>query len=343
MERRVADATDVQVGRDLLSPESILGDLNPSSVGIIAQPGSQGIARGVMRSLGASGVEAAVRVIPDGESAKTLGVVEDVGLWLNERGLTRSDLIVAIGGGAATDLGGFVAATYLRGIDAVYVPTTLLCAVDAAIGGKSGVNLAGKNLIGAFRHPKRVVVDVDIISRTPVELIRSGAAEALKTGLIGDPELVAVLERDGLDADLGPVIERSINVKADIVEADFMEASIRLHLNYGHTIGHAVEVLMGISHGEAVAIGMVAAGRVSAELAGFADEQRQRELISALGLPTSAPGLDKTAARRLIGLDKKRDLQGLRMVLLAAIGEPEVVSVDAATVDAALDAITESP
>ena len=342
MELSVGTATRIVIGSEVLDAATLLGDLEPRRAAVVAQPGSQAVARGVARALRDVGVASDTRVVPDGEAAKTLGIVEDVGLWLNELGLTRHDLVVAVGGGAVTDLGGFVAATYLRGIDAVYVPTTLLGAVDAAIGGKTGVNLAGKNLVGVFRHPRRVVVDVAVVATNPPALIRSGSAEALKTGLVGDPELVALYERDGIDADVGEVVERAVAVKAEIVTEDFTESGRRMVLNYGHTVGHAVEVACGLSHGDAVAVGMVAAGRVSRLVAGFDGEDRQRRLIERLGLPVGVTDLDREEAVRLIGLDKKRGSEGLRMVVLTDVGSPEVIAVDAATVDAALDAITGS-
>jgi 3-dehydroquinate synthase len=280
-----------------------------------------------------------VRVLPDGESAKDLAVIEDLYRWMLDLGMTRSDTMVAVGGGALTDAAGYAAATYLRGIECSYVPTTVLGAVDAAIGGKTGVNLDGKNLVGAFRHPDRVVVDIDLLDRLPDPLKRDGLAEALKAGLIGDPDLLRILESGGIEADLEEVVGRAIAVKAAVVGRDFTEQGERAHLNYGHTIGHAVEVIGGFGHGEAVAIGMVAAGRASAAECGFGDEDRQRAAIDLLGLPLAAPTVGRSEALRLIDRDKKRDAAGLRMVLLEAIGVPRVGHVGSATVEAALDAV----
>jgi 3-dehydroquinate synthase len=256
-----------------------------------------------------------------------------------ELGVSRSDTLLAVGGGSLSDAAGFAAATFLRGIEAVYVSTTLLGAVDASIGGKTGVNLGAKNLIGAFRHPARVIIDVDLLDRLPEAARRSGMAEALKAGLVGDSVLVELLERDRLGADLEEVIGRAVAVKAGVVGRDFEEAGERAHLNYGHTVGHGVEVAGGYGHGDAVAIGMVAAGRASAIEVGFVGEERQREAIGGLGLPIAAPGLDRQAVLALLRADKKRDAAGLRMVLLERIGTPTVGHVGSATVEAALTAV----
>jgi 3-dehydroquinate synthetase len=289
--------------------------------------------------LESEGRRTVVRVLPDGEDAKTLGVVAELYEWLADSGVGRDDVLVAVGGGALTDAAGFAAATYLRGIAAVYVPTTLLGAVDAAVGGKTGLNLLAKNQIGLFRHPRRVVVDVDVLDGLPEHLKRDGAAEALKAGLVGDPGLVDLLGEEGLDADLEEVVDRAVAVKVRIVEGDFRDEGQRLHLNYGHTVGHAVEVAAGTSHGAAVAVGMVAAGRASALEAGFAEEDRQRDAIRRLGLPVAAPGTDRGRVLELLALDKKRDAGGLRMALLAGVGRPLVSNVPSATVEAALTAV----
>ena len=306
---------------------------------VFAQPGSAPVARVVTDSLAAAGVDTHLEVLPDGEEAKTFTVVEAACHLLNRLGLSRGDLVVGVGGGALTDVAGFIAATYLRGIEVVLVPTTLLAAVDAAIGGKTGVNVGGKNLAGAFRHPQRVLIDPDMLQEIPLALRRQGAAEALKAGLIADPELLALYERHGLDAPFAEVIDRAVAVKVEVVNGDFTEQGSRAWLNYGHTVGHAIEVAAGISHGEAVAIGMVAAGAASQRLVGFTEADRQRSVIAHLGLPTVAPEVDRTEILRLMALDKKRDRSGLRMTLLRRIGEPVVAPVDDATVDAALTAV----
>ena len=308
-------------------------------VAVLTQPGPHRWGAATAAAIARTGAQVEVVTLPDGEVAKTLSVVEGAYRELNRLGLTRHDLVVGVGGGALTDVAGFVAGTYLRGVDVVLVPTTLLGAVDASIGGKTAVNVDGKNLAGLFHHPVRVLVDLDILDRIPLDLIRQGAAEALKAGLIGDPELVAVYERHGLDAPLDQVVERAIAVKAALVSADPTEQDRRAWLNYGHTVGHAVEVAAGIGHGEAVAVGMVAAGAASEVETGFGEAERVIHLLGLLGLPVTVSGLDPDEVRRLIALDKKRDRSGLRMTLLRAIGDPIVTPVGAATVNAALAAI----
>jgi 3-dehydroquinate synthetase len=280
-----------------------------------------------------------VRTLPDRDLAKSVAVVEETYLWLNELQFARNDLIVAVGGGALTDVAGFIAATYLRGVPVVYMPTTLLGAIDASIGGKTAINIGGKNLAGVFRHPNRVLIDLEVLAGLPVELLREGAAEAIKAGLIADPVLFELFESHGLDAPLEEVVRRAVTVKADVVREDFREQGRRGILNYGHTIGHAIEMEAGMSHGHAVAIGMVAAGAVSARVAGFGHERRQNDAIAGLGLPTASPTVDAARIRSLVALDKKRDRGGLRMTVISDIGTASVVSVDDATVDAALQVV----
>lgn len=308
-------------------------------IAIVAQPTIDQLVDGLARSLATTGAEVAVVLLPDGERAKTLATVEAVALELNRLGLSRGDTIVGIGGGAATDVAGFIAATYLRGVECVVVPTTLLGAVDASIGGKTGVNAGGKNLLGVFQHPSLVLVDVEAIRTIPDALLVQGTAEALKAGFVGDPELVDLYREHGIAAPLDEVIERAIAVKARIVTRDFREGGVRAFLNYGHTVGHAVEIAGNTSHGEAVAIGMVAAGLVGERMVGFAGRNEQEELISGLGLPTRSPRVDPVEIDRLIALDKKRDAGGIRFVVLEEIGVPRVVHPDDATVRASLRAI----
>lgn len=333
--------SEVLIGSGILSefPELLPARSDRRRVGIITQPTVRAVADRIGESLEAHGLAAPVVQIPDGEGAKTLATIEAVALRLNDLGFSRRDTIVGVGGGAATDIAGFVAAVYLRGIECIVVPTTLLGAVDAAVGGKTGVNAGGKNLIGVFRHPARVVVDVDAVRTIPPLLLRQGTAEALKAGLIGDRELVDLYRRYGIDAPLDEVIERAIRVKADVVSQDFREAGVRAHLNYGHTVGHAVEIAGGLSHGEAVAIGMVAAGVVGERTVGFARRAEQEQLIESLGLPVRSPSVDRSEIDRLMALDKKRDKGGIRFVVLEDFGVPRVVHPDTATVRAALNAV----
>jgi len=337
----VAGETHVVIGHGVaVDPAVVLAGIDTPLIGVLAQPGpASTLARGLARAAERGGIAAAVRILPDAEEAKRLSVVEDAAGWLASEGATRQAVVVGVGGGALTDVAGFLAAVFLRGVRAVYVPTTMLGAVDASIGGKTAVNVEGKNLVGAFRHPERVVVDLEVLERLPVDRLRDGLSEALKAGLIGDPALFELLEAGGIDADLGEVVRRSLSVKADVVGRDFLENGERAVLNYGHTVGHALEVAAGIGHGPAVAIGMVAAGRASALIAGFAAEDRQRSAIEGLGLPVTALAVDRAEVLRLLEMDKKRDAMGVRMVVLESIGRPLVSHVDSATVDAALESV----
>lgn len=328
---------EVIIGGALLDGGSLLPDgARTRRVAILTQAPVGHLAAGASAALAAGGHSVAVYEVPDREAAKTLEVAHACYRWLNSLGLTRDDTVLGIGGGALTDLAGFVAATYLRGVQAVLVPTTLLGAVDASIGGKTAVNVDGKNLVGVFKHPDRVLVDLDVLAALPESLVREGSAEALKAGLIADPVILELYEQHGLSAPLSEIVRRAIEVKADVVSSDFHEKGRRAILNYGHTVGHAIEVLANVPHGDAVAIGMVAAGAASARLTGFVGQARQREAIASLGLPTRVEDLDGSEVRAMMNLDKKRDVGGLRMVLLEDFGRPVLRSVDTVTVDAAL-------
>jgi 3-dehydroquinate synthase len=327
MERIVGGVTRATVGRGIVA--TVLEGLDAGHA-VLCQPGSEHVARSIADE---------VHVLPDGEAAKSLGVVEEIVADLAAQGLRRDGAIVAVGGGALMDAAGFIAAVYLRGVEARYVPTTLLGAVDASIGGKNGINVAGKNLVGTFTHPARVVVDLDVVAALPRPLLVEGMAEVVKAGAIADGELLDAIGRDGVDTDLELVVERSIAVKADVVDADFTEQGRRAILNFGHTLGHGVEYLSGWSHGHSVAVGMVAACAASERLAGFQETERVMAALEATGLPTAAPGLDPDAVLELVAKDKKADARGIRMVLLEGIGRPTVAHVDSATLGAALAAI----
>jgi 3-dehydroquinate synthase len=341
MERIVVNGvSEVLVGDDLLARDRVLPERRGrSQIAVLAQPTVAGLAERVAARCEEAGVPTRVRVHPDGEAGKSLDTAAATYAWLNRCGLHRDDTIVAVGGGALTDAVGFIAATYLRGLETVYVPTTLLGAVDAAIGGKTALNLGGKNLVGVFRHPARVLIDTAVLAALPEALWREGAAEAVKAGLIGDPGLVQLFEEHGRATPMGEMVARAVAVKAEIVEEDFAETGRRAVLNYGHTIGHAIEYVAGISHGEAVAIGMIAAGAASVAVTGFDGADRQRRLLDGLGLPVEAPDIDGREVRRILALDKKRDASGVRMVLLRDVGDPIVRGVSPATVEEALQVV----
>jgi 3-dehydroquinate synthetase len=315
----ITDSSQVVFGRDqgVLPARS-----DREAVAILTQPGAAaGVAREVVESI--TGLRTTVYELPDREAAKELEVLGGVYDMLAEFNLGRHDTIVGVGGGAVTDTAGFVAATWLRGVESVLVPTTLLGAVDAAIGGKTGINRAGKNLVGAFWLPSRVVVDLELLAALPEPLLREGAAEVLKAGLLADPEIVDAYAKTGLAADIGFVVPRAIGVKATIVRDDLTEQGGRALLNLGHTIGHAVERLTAMPHGHAVAVGMVAAAVISNARYGF-DHSWLTALLFELGLPVAAAGVSLPAATMLIERDKKRTSDGIRMVLLRGIGDPVV-------------------
>lgn len=332
--------SSILVGRSMDDGLATLLGADPRRrIAVVCQPTTLGLATRYVNRFAALGFEASGYNLPDGEEAKSMAVVEDVYRHLNQQSFTREDLLVGVGGGALTDVAGFVAGTYLRGIPVVYVPTTLLGAVDAAIGGKTAVNVDGKNLAGVFKLPEGVVVDVDTLDALPVERRVDGAAEALKTGFIMDMGIVEEYEADPTSADLESIVNRSVAVKVSVVNEDFTEQGRRAILNYGHTVGHAVETSTGSSHGRAIAIGMVAAGAASAHLLGFSGEGRQRDVLGSVGLPIAAPEARRESLMALMALDKKRDRSGLRMVVLETFGRPEIVPADDATVRCALDAI----
>lgn len=274
-------------------------------------------------------------VIPDAESAKSADVLAMCWDRLGAAGFTRNDVIVGLGGGATTDLAGFVAATWLRGIRVVQMPTTLLGMVDAAVGGKTGINtVAGKNLVGAFWSPSGVLCDVDTLLTLPRPDLIAGMAEIVKIGFVRDTTILDDVERDptaatdprgGLLIDLA---RRAIQVKADVVSADFRESAAigREVLNYGHTFGHAVERVEGYSwrHGEAVAVGMVYVAEL-AHLAGRLDAasvSRHREVLALIGLPTAYPGGDWPELLDAMSIDKKARGSLLRFIVLEGIGHP---------------------
>lgn len=332
----VGDSTEILIG-----PGLPLRVLPPSpqreQAVVVAQPGAMAVARRVMSRLQAETVPTLIEV-PDREGAKTLEVVGMLYRRLAELNLGRHDTVVGVGGGATTDVAGFAAATWLRGIECVLVPTTLLGAVDASIGGKTGINVMGKNLAGAFWHPSRVAISLDVLAGLPEGLLREGSAEVIKAGFIADPRIVEILDTHGLSFPRAEVVRRAVMVKAEVVTGDFREAGRRAILNFGHTIGHGVEVACGLPHGYAVSVGMAAAATISSHRYGF-DEGLVLRPLEGLGLPTRAAGADRETVRSLVSRDKKRTAAGLRMVLLRDIGDPVVEQVDGELMELGLDAI----
>ena len=296
------------------------------------------------RSLEEAGFPVQTLVIEAGENQKTPATVALIHDAAFRHRLERGSLIVALGGGVVGDMAGFAAATWLRGIAVVQVPTTLLAMVDAAIGGKTGVNHpGGKNLIGAFHQPKLVLIDPAVLHTLPEREFRAGMAEVIKYGVIGDPalfgDLEAAAQRDPLgglanrqsvgEGLLERLLERSASAKARVVAADEREGGLRAILNYGHTLGHAVETLSGYGtylHGEAVGLGMLAAGEISLAMGLWhpRDQQRQRAVIAAAGLPLAWPALDPQAVLACLQSDKKVRSGRVRFVLPTTIGAVEI-------------------
>jgi 3-dehydroquinate synthetase len=325
---------------------------------VVASPPLAEVASRVGRAVARRGLAVHHLEVPAGEEAKRLEVVAGLYQGLAAVPTRRADPVLAVGGGATTDVAGFAAATWLRGVPLVNVPTTVLGMVDAAVGGKTGVDLAeGKNLVGAFHQPVAVVADLDTLAGLPAAEVRSGLAEVAKAGLAGDPALAEALAAAagpataGDPAALAPLVEGAVRVKAAVVGADEHDHGSaggggvdprplgpgqargapvgRMALNYGHTLGHALERLAGyrgLRHGEAVALGMVFAARVAEAIGlarpGLADGHV--ELLAALGLPVGGVRLDPERVLAAMATDKKHR-GGLRLVLLRGPGRPEVV------------------
>jgi len=282
----------------------------------------------------AGGSTAELLMVPPGERSKTWAAVQRLSRELLARGATRQTLLIALGGGVVGDLTGFLASIFMRGVPCVQVPTTLLAMVDAAIGGKTAINLPeGKNLLGTFHQPRLVVIDPEFLDTLPTVERLNGLAEVVKAAFIRDPELLARLEgsRSRLFADrqeLTEVIYRAAAIKAQVVAADVKEAGERRILNFGHTLGHALEQASGfrLPHGRAVAFGMLGALHLSEKLAGLPpeDSRRGRQLIHGLGLARRPPRLDAGAVLAVLPRDKKRRGEDLVFVLLRRLGEPVV-------------------
>ncbi len=302
-------------------------------VAVVHQPALAQTAEAIRSRLADKGVDAHRIEIPDAEAGKDLPVVGFLWEVLGRIGIDRKDALVSLGGGAATDVAGFAAATWLRGVDIVHIPTTLLGMVDAAVGGKTGINTdAGKNLVGAFHQPLAVLVDLATLETLPHNELVAGMAEVVKAGFIADPVILDLIEADPQAAvdptgDVLPeLIRRSIAVKARVVAADEKESELREILNYGHTLAHAIERRERYEwrHGAAVSVGLVFAAEL-ARLAGRLDDataQRHRTVLSALGLPV---GYDADALPQLLeymAQDKKSRAGVLRFVVLDGLAKP---------------------
>jgi 3-dehydroquinate synthase len=326
---------DVVIGTGLLGELPNLLGRKPARVAVIHPKALTATAEAIRADLDPV-YEAVTIEVPDAEEAKTAQVLAYVWSVLGQAGFTRTDAIVGVGGGATTDLAGFAAATWLRGVPVVQIPTTLLGMVDAAIGGKTGINTAeGKNLVGAFHPPVGVLCDLAALETLPRSDYVAGLAEVVKCGFIADPVILDLLEEDpaAATAPTSPhtseLIRRAVQVKADVVSADLKESGLREILNYGHTLGHAIERNERYQwrHGAAISVGMVFAAELG-RLAGRLDEQtaqRHRDLLGALGLPLT---YDKQAWPKLLEtmrIDKKARADRLRFIVLQGLAKPTVL------------------
>ena len=322
----------VIIGRGLLDE---LGELLGSrhKVAVLHQPALADAAEKVREELAGRGVDAHRIELPDAEAGKDLPVLGFIWEVLGRIGIGRTDALVSLGGGAATDVAGFAAATWLRGVDIVHVPTTLLGMVDAAIGGKTGINTAaGKNLVGAFHQPLAVLVDLAALDTLPRNELVAGMAEVVKAGFIADPEILEMIEADPAAATdpagtvLPELVRRAIAVKAAVVAADERESALREILNYGHTLGHAIERRERYRwrHGAAVSVGLVFAAEL-ARLAGRLDDrtvQRHRDVLTSLGLPVSYDADALPDLLEAMAGDKKTRSGVLRFVVLDGLAKP---------------------
>ena len=323
------------VGWDIIEElgERVRSVLDPPVAYIISDNYVQTQARRAQRAMESVGIPTHLFFIPPGEQSKTLETAQHIYHWLASLKAERGHLILAVGGGVVGDLAGFVAATYLRGIPYAQVPTSLLAMMDAAIGGKTAVDLPqGKNLVGAFYQPKFVLADVSTLQTLPPRELASGWAEAIKHGLIMDDDLLSMFESlpdeiQSLQPEIATdVIRRSMAIKANVVSQDEKETlGIRVLLNYGHTIGHGIESATGYGrflHGEAVSVGMMGAANIGRRMGMMSDSevQRQRSVLTAYDLPLDARGVDPEAVSEAMLSDKKVSAGAIRWVLLDGIG-----------------------
>jgi 3-dehydroquinate synthase len=330
------DPYAITVGRGLVADLADYIGTKATKVLIVHAPSLGARANEVRESL-LDRYEVVLAEVPDAEAAKRVEVAAFCWQVMGQTDFTRTDVVVGLGGGATTDLAGFVAATWLRGVPLVQVPTTVLGMVDAAIGGKTGINTAeGKNLVGAFYAPAAVIVDLDLLDTLSRNEILAGSAEIVKAGFIAEPEILDIYEAD-VDAAVDPttpqfrrLIELAIAMKARVVGEDFKEAGLREHLNYGHTLAHAIEHSERYAwrHGAAVSVGMVFAAELSRITGSLSDKavDRHRRILESLTLPTTYPlGRWKTLLATM-QRDKKTRAGMLRFIVLDDIGKPSVLT-----------------
>jgi 3-dehydroquinate synthase len=335
------NAYEILIGQNWINalPE-YLSSLNKASTSILISDNNVFPLYGekVLQILHAAGFQVKFAIIEAGEENKNLATLEFLYNKMLDYGLDRNSSVIALGGGIVGDVAGFAAATYMRGISCLQIPTTLLAQVDSSIGGKTGVNLTkGKNLVGAFHQPKLVFIDIDFLKTLPKKEFLTGLAEIIKYGIIWDNDLFTYLEthQEQILANHSPalmhIIKHCCAIKAEIVSNDEKEAGLRALLNLGHTFGHAFETLTNYSqftHGEAVAIGTVYAARLANHLGYLPSNDKDRilKLISSFGLPTDYGTLNKNAILQQMYKDKKSSGGKLKLILPEAIGKSDIFS-----------------
>jgi 3-dehydroquinate synthase len=330
-------AYEIVVGRALLKQVAeAIGD-KAKKVLVVHPIALSQSAEQLREALVDSGFEVLLAGVPDTEEAKRVEVAAFCWQILGQADFTRTDAVVGFGGGSTTDLAGFVAATWLRGVDLIQIPTTLLAMVDAAIGGKTAINTAeGKNLVGVFHAPKQVIVDLDTLETLPKNEILAGFGEIVKYGFIEDPRILELIEENLADATdastdrFREIVERSIAIKARVVSEDFKESGLREILNYGHTLGHAIEHNERYQwrHGAAISVGMMFVAEL-ARIAGRLDDatvERHRSVLSMIGLPTTYRSSEFEKLLATMQRDKKSRAGQLRFVVLDAIGKPTIMN-----------------
>jgi len=328
---------DVIVGRSLLNQVASTISEKSKKVLIIHPVALSTSAEALRETLNDAGFEAILAGVPDTEEAKRIEVAAFCWQILGKSDFTRTDTVIGFGGGSTTDLAGFVAATWLRGVDVIHIPTTVLAMVDAAIGGKTAVNTAeGKNLVGVFHSPRAVIVDLDTLQTLPRNEVLAGFGEIAKYGFIADERILEILEADialatdTSSAEFGELVSRSIAIKARVVGADFRESGLREILNYGHTLGHAIEHNERYQwrHGAAISVGMVFVAelaRIAGRLGDSAVE-RHRSILTSIGLPVSYPAKDFNTLLATMQRDKKSRAGVLMFVVLDDIAKPTIMT-----------------
>ncbi len=327
---------DVTIGRGILS--QLAHQLGPRVAKVlIVHPPTLGARANALRQALSSSYEVLLAEVPDAEDAKRIEVAAFCWQVMGQTDFTRTDAVIGLGGGATTDLAGFVAATWLRGVRLIQCPTSVAGIVDAAVGGKTGINTAeGKNLVGAFYAPAAVVVDLDTLDDLPRNEVLAGFAEIVKCGFIGEPEILDIIE-DDVDAVTDPhsaqfrrVVELSIGLKARVVSEDFREAGLREILNYGHTLGHAIEHAERYRwrHGAAISVGMVFAAELGRLAGSLSDAvvDRHRRILESLTLPVDYPLGRWNSLLAAMQRDKKARAGMMRFIVLDDVGKPSVLA-----------------